>query len=356
MLKIPKFVSIILISNLLLIPFGFSCTVFFEQGSPSAVVAKNFDYFSGQGVIYINKRHVRKQAILIGGQNPLKWSSKYMSLTLTQSGLEFPFEGMNEMGLSVNSLRLLPTQNPPTVDSKPGIEMLQWIQYILDTSSTVDEAISNAGKVRVAVLSTLHYFVCDQQGSCASFENIDGQLHIQKTNTDRPYSALANSSYANSLSYLEVNRGQVNGLAILSNPSMRSLDRFSRAALFSVQVPSKVDEIEYAFSSLKNLSQVLPTEQTYWSMAFALKTNTVYLKTFKSPQLKSVQLSKFDPSCRSGTQMLDLNSLQVGDVATNFVSYTESANQALIEANPQLSSAIKKSMENYPSQFTTCEE
>jgi len=77
---------------LLAVPgYLYPCTVLFLPLSPDQVVAVAMDWPIGKGLIFINKRHVLKQsAFIYGGQAPLSWTSQYMSITFTQTGLEFP--------------------------------------------------------------------------------------------------------------------------------------------------------------------------------------------------------------------------------------------------------------------------
>jgi penicillin V acylase-like amidase (Ntn superfamily) len=98
--------SALIVSALLYVSTALPCSTFFDSGSEEAVVAKNLDWNSGDGLMFINKRNVRKKGALVGSEIAAAWTSKYMSLTLTETGLEFPWEGLNEKGLSVFQPRL----------------------------------------------------------------------------------------------------------------------------------------------------------------------------------------------------------------------------------------------------------
>jgi choloylglycine hydrolase len=57
------------------------------------------DGIVGDGTIIVNKRNVSKTALLYSdatGCQPVKWTSKYGSITFNQNGREFPFSGINE--------------------------------------------------------------------------------------------------------------------------------------------------------------------------------------------------------------------------------------------------------------------
>lgn len=333
---------------------SYPCSTFFVTGSPGAIVAKNLDWYTGQGNLYINKKGVQKTSIFVGKQKPMTWISTHASITLTQTGLEFPWEGMNDSGVSVGSLQLIPSVVPPSTDPRPAIDFTQWIQYILDTSSDLKEAVKNAKKTRVAEGITIHYFVCDSHSDCAVFEYIDGELVISKED-DLPYAALTNNTYSDSLSYFNEQLLSFIPKVILEKASAVSLDRFSRAALWSSRFnPTKDNEINYAFSGLQNLSQSNPYLKTYWNLVFGLKSKTMYLKTADAPKLKTISLSQFDAKCSSGVQMADLNLALEGDITPKFIPYTSESNLSLVNQSQILTAENKKKVASYPKEYTQC--
>src|SRR5581483_9546892 len=108
---------------------------------------RNLDWDWENGLVFINARQVQKRAFVLG-PNAATWTSKYGSVTFNQFGRELPFGGMNEAGLVVENMWLTETQYPAG-DSRPEINMLQWIQYQLDTCSTVAEVIENDKRIRL---------------------------------------------------------------------------------------------------------------------------------------------------------------------------------------------------------------
>ncbi len=81
-------------------------------------------------------------------ENPLKWTSKYGSITFNQSGQAFPSDGMNEKGLFV-AILLLEKTKWPAPDCRASISAGQWIQYQLDNSSNVQEVIANDQHIQI---------------------------------------------------------------------------------------------------------------------------------------------------------------------------------------------------------------
>jgi len=342
----------------------FPCTGFFVEGSPHPIVAKNLDWYFDQGLIFINKRNMEKKSDLIFNQKNLTWISKYMNLTITQDGRDFPWEGINEKGLTVNVFQLVNSIVPPSSDPRPAIELTQWIQYMLDTSATVNEVIQNAKKIRVAQTpratpgplptTTAHYFVCDVTSKCAVLEYISGELIIHETGKDLSYPALANDEYNKSLSYFEHLTSVKNEETILNSSSNQSLNRFSRGAIWSKNyLKSDKNEVEYAFLGLENAAQDI----THWRMVFNLESQILSLKTTKAPLIKSFDLNKFDPSCRSSVKMYDINQMTSGEILPkDFDDYNFENNLKLLSENELLSDKIRGVMAHYPETMTRCLE
>lgn len=95
---------------------------------------------------------------------------------------------MNEAGLVANLLWLAESAYPEWDGSTPGLSIAAWVQYILDTCATVDEAVAEMESGRFEVVSgmmpdgsrmaTLHLSVSDAAGDSAIFEYVDGALSV----------------------------------------------------------------------------------------------------------------------------------------------------------------------------------
>jgi penicillin V acylase-like amidase (Ntn superfamily) len=345
--------SALVVSALLYVSTAIPCSTFFVSGSEDAVVAKNLDWNSGDGLMFVNKRNMQKRGALVGTESPAIWTSKYMSLTLTETGLEFPWEGLNETGLSAHVLELGQSVVPSPGDPRPALEMEQWIQYILDTSADLDEAMQNARAVRVGVASFVHYFVCDASAHCGVFEYVSGEL-IVHAGEDLPYPALANNTYDDSIAYLSQELNASSPEVILNKKSSRSLDRFSRASLLAFGYSAGGDAVSYAFSALTHLSQTTAALSTYWKMAFGLKSRTLNWTTLAAPAMKFVSLLSFNPGCKSGAQWLDVNSSKSGNVGPDFQNDSNLRNRDFIENNPRITNANKDAIADYPTTLTHC--
>jgi penicillin V acylase-like amidase (Ntn superfamily) len=352
-----RFFFLVLLFPVFLSVVGYPCTSLFLPGSPDAVVAADMDWVSGGGLVYINKRDVLKtSAFVYPRQYALQWTSKYMSLALSQTGREFPWEGMNEKGLSVNILLFSNAQLPPSNGLTPEVNGLQFVQYLLDTSATTAEAVANAQNVQIAGLfaPSEHYFVCDLTGDCATIENVASSLVIHE-GTSLPYMALANDSYKHALTNFTALLSSDTQPQILHLPASDSLTRFAKAAVWSSEYIPQENDVTYALTALRSLAE----GDTRWQMIFSLANQSLQWETPTASALKSVNLNQFDPQCSSGVQVYHVNAQAVGDVTSSFVQYTDKLNNELIQSNIQangMSAGTVALLQAYPATTQCMEE
>lgn len=353
--SVKKFVFLISVSLPLLPVLAYPCTTLFLPQSPHQVVAANMDWSTGTGLMYINKRDVLKTSAFVSPPlTPLQWTSQYMSLTLTPIGLEFPWGGMNEMGVSVTTLSN-PNTELPQGSNAPAVNGVQFVQYLLDTSATTAEAISNTENVQVTgpFGAFEQYVVCDATGECATIEYLNYALVIRE-GSSLPYMALTNNGYQRSINYLNALLAVYTPSQILALPAEDSLTRFAKAGILSSEYVPQDDELSYAFSALHTVAQDI----TQWQMAFQLTTQTLHWITRSQRTLKSVELSEFNNQCSTGVQVFHVNSPLLGDVSSYFVEYSSALNDSLVLASWQsndMSSKYVPIVEAYPG-TTQCTE
>jgi len=309
---------------------GHPCTSFFLNGQDAHLVGKNYDWVIGNGLIVVNKRGMEKKALEDPGtrfDRPVRWTSKYGSITFNQYGRELPMGGINEAGLVVEVLLLAETVYPEP-DARPAISMLQWVQYQLDNFSSTREVIASDAHLRILsshMAPGMHYFVCDQTGHCAGIEFLEGKL-VSHTKEKMPVKVLANSTYKVSLhQYRKAKKksvGRQNG----------SLERFDKAAnmVESFDPKASTSAVAYAFEILKNVAQ---GSFTQWRIVYDIQNLTVYFLTTSNQEIRQVDLRSFDFSCTSPVKVLDIKGDQSGDVSGAFVDYTGEINRAMIEAS-----------------------
>lgn len=327
------------------------CTATHLSGQGTHVLGQNVGWYTKfKGAFVVNKRHVSKVGELFSSSGtPATWTSKYGSLSLLAMGREFPISGINETGLVVQGLQFHDKYpDDPTI---PVVHSFQWIQYQLDLSSNLQEAISNAEMVRpVGKSLQLHYFVCDAAGACAIFEFIDGKLEIY-AGSRLPESVTTNSPYLASLDALSMCPGNS------CSQTNDSLMRFIRAAKAVKAYGGSGDHVSYALYALSLARQEFPL--TLWNILFerAESGSRVYFRPVGSPFLNTIRVSAFDYACKSQTKVFGFDSVPTGDVTDNFHDYTKQfqenfARQPGLALPPETSQRVI----DYPETKTTCLE
>jgi choloylglycine hydrolase len=304
-------------------PAAEACTTFFTSDGDAVAVGKNYDWNLAQGMLVVNKRGVRKQALVLSrGDRPAEWTSRHASITFNQYGREFPNGGMNERGLVVEIMWLDSSVYPPP-DQRPVINQLQWIQYQLDNHGSVQEMVERAQDLRVTLVhARVHYLACDRSGQCAAFEHIDGQMRVAH-GAEMRARALTNSTYRESMSYLD-RLGQ-------ALPQGRgSLERFARASRRAARAGERGQQSlrDYAFDILRDVAQ---GGYTKWSIVYEPRTLRVHFRTRENAAIRTVDFARFPRSCDTPIDVADIDEAGGGDITDRFVPYSRERNRALLE-------------------------
>jgi len=304
---------------------GFSCTTFCLQKSDQIIYGRNFDFMIGHGHVLTNKSNVTKKALVDPSEKQLQWTSKYGSLTFNQFGREFPFGGMNEVGLVVEQLWLDQTKYPKP-DNRYGLSVLQWIQFQLDNAENVDEVISSDAKIRILDSSgvNLHFFITDRQGESASIEFINGVMKCYRGDT-LPHPVLTNNLYNESVAYAE-NPDNWTKRDNLKSFTSSSLQRFHRAAQMIEQVSQNQELNNIISQGFNILEKVSQQDYTQWSIVYDISNLEVYFKTLNSPAVRKVEFSDHDFSSSSPCMYLNLS-----DKGNSFMEYRSEENLSLIK-------------------------
>jgi penicillin V acylase-like amidase (Ntn superfamily) len=302
------------------------CTAFVMRGGGTYLLAKNLDWPVGDGYIFVNKRDVIKEAFSPGMPSPLRWTSKYGSVTFNQFGREFPLGGMNEKGLVIEELNAGEGCRPS--DSRLVLNEFQWVQYHLDNHRTVKEVLKNDPKLGITpLLLRLHYLITDRKGNTAVVECAGGKMTYY-TGDRLPVPVLSNNSYEESLRYLRLHRG-FGGSRVVSN-GPESMERFVRAAtlLQEYSLPAQRLLPDHAFSVLKSVEQ----DDTQWSIVYYLPRRWIFFKTRANRRLKIIRLDSLDFSCKSPPLMLPVNTEAVRDLSRIFSAFSPEQNRDLLES------------------------
>lgn len=291
---------------LLLAATSYACTTFCS----GPLFGKNYDWSIGNGLVIVNPRGLAK---ISASGHPAQWTSKYGSVTFNQFGREFPNGGMNEAGLVVELMWLEGTKYPAP-DKRPTVGTLEWIQYQLDNSRSVEEVLQKAETIRIESDVPLHFLVGDARGNCTTVEFLNGQLVAHK-GADFPVHALTNDTYDASLQAWKD-----------KSAASSSVERFVTAGKM-ISASQKSNNVEYAFSVLDRVTQ---PNFTKWSIVYDRSKLRIYFKTEENRATRSFDFSDFDFSCSGSTKIVDINSADRGNIASRFVNYTPAANQNLV--------------------------
>jgi len=287
------------------------CSSFAFPDKGSLVFGTNYDNRFAPGLLFINKRNVRKTGWEAGTSGKVAaWTSRYGSVTISCAGYQLAWGGMNEEGLVFATMFLNETR-PPAPDERPPLAGAFWWQYILDTCATVEDLRRAASEVRINDTED-HYLVCDRTGACAVIECLGGKLIIREAK-DLPVRALTNATYQACYDHLAYKRPAP------PNP-YHSLNRFSRLAngIASFKGADSATAVDYAFGLL---SDVRATD-TRWSVVCDTGNRFFYLKSYKNPKLRSIDLKKIDFGCGRPTAMLDAHADLKGDITGSFREYS----------------------------------
>ena len=329
------FLLLVVLFPLSTLSIAYPCTTFVLRQGNRLVFGRNLDWVTGSGVMMINQRHLQKAALVDPSEKPIKWISRYGSITFNQVGRDLPYGGINEAGLVVEHMTLDGTVYPLR-DSRCAIGACQWIQFQLDNYSTVEEVLSSDTLLRITdANSRFHFLVCDRSGHVATIEFLNGKM-VRHTGKELPLEALANSTYEESLRCYGDSPDA---------PADPSLGNFVTAARLTDRRDSSAGEsaIDHAFRALHAVSQGVGTK---WSIVYDITNMRIYFKIFETPTivgpqkiflkepgvaiLKIVDFHGFDFSCSAVGKVLDLDLNKEGVVNQYFRDYSTSINKEFI--------------------------
>ena len=300
-----------------------ACSTFKLQKGGELIYGHNLNQgdIGVPGLVFINKRGIYKlgrtwsEITTKERLNPSShcWISRYGSVTFNVLGRDFPDGGMNEVGLYIWEMN--EDGDYPKNDSLPILYELNWMQYILDNYSTVDEAVQCASEIEVEGPGK-HFFVGDARGDCATVAFIDGDIVINRDRT-MPVPGLFNTPYDRELELLRFYQG-FGGLydPDLSDPR---IPRFVKTAVMIRDYISELDIVDYGF---KMLDRLKVWDVPEWSILFDVRKRNVYFKTRLNPEIKSFSMNKIDFTNDTPVLILNMDIEKGGDVLSEFHPYT----------------------------------
>lgn len=336
---------------------AFPCSTISVSQNTQPFVGKNYDWMQTMARLYVNKRNVKKAGLIFRpGDQPAQWISKYGSLTFNQFGREFPHGGINEAGLIIEIMWLTQSVYPPS-DSRPTVNELQWIQYMLDNYASVADMVADADKLRVQMVTApVHYLACDSTMACATFEFLSGKM-IAHSGADLPYASLTNDNYVDSLAALREHIGFGGTKPIPMDTS--SLSRFVRGTALAQSITDGDIQIQ-TFDLLDQISQ----SNTVWQIAYDMKNKKVHFRTSDHRNIKSVDLKQLEWSCKTQVTSHDIQTTTSGLINDLFTPYDAIQNEKWVrdaintlptDLPPEMRALIIQKVSTYPS-TTTCAE
>ncbi|MGL4261821.1 MAG: linear amide C-N hydrolase [Afipia sp.] len=308
--------------------FGFSsiadaCTRLVYLGHDGDVItARSMDWkVDVQTNLWIFPRGMKRSGE--AGPNSIKWTSKYGSVIAT--GYEISTtDGLNEKGLAANVLWLVESQYPKFDQTKPGLTIAAWAQYVLDNFATVAEAVDALRQEPFTIvtdavpgqdrLATLHLSMSDASGDSAIIEYIDGKQVIHH---GRQYQVMTNSPTFDRQLALNAYWKEIGGTVFLPGTN-RASDRFARASFYVNAIPKSEDPVvalASVFSVIRNTSVPFgintPDQpnisSTRWRTVADHKRKLYFFESALTPNTFWVDLKLIDFSAETGkVKRLDL--------------------------------------------------
>jgi len=281
---------VVVVASLLSPSIPRACTAFCAATPDGPLLAKSFDWLTGEGWLVYNERG-RSRPMLLGRSNEDRWTSQHASLSLTTVGPGFPISGMNDAGLAVEALVDLSV--PPTHTPKPGtLTGIELVQYALDRFGSVEELAVFAQTQQVSQLAVaLHFLACDGTGDCAVVEPDRSGTRITRGNA-LSVRALANGRYTEEL------EGMIPSAAErwfgLGRPKRGS----SQARFSTVAKALKAQRVRGEEDAFALLDQVVLPHRTRWQLVWNLGARTVTVRQ-REPDVDtlSLNLDAFERRC-----------------------------------------------------------
>ncbi|MFX1676092.1 linear amide C-N hydrolase [Paraburkholderia sp. A2WS-5] len=331
---------LVAVTTLLVTPAAsLACTRVVYLGADNDVITgRSMDWKQDVAThLYILPRGIARNGK--AGPNSLKWVARYGSVVATGYDVSTT-DGMNEKGLAAQLLWLAESQYPPfDKNSKPGLTIAAWAQYVLDNFATVSEAVDALRKEPFTIvtdnvpgdqrLATLHLSMSDATGDSAIIEYIGGK---QVVHHGRQYQVMTNSPTFDEQLAQNAYWKQIGGTAWLPGTN-RAADRFARASFYINAIPKSEDPdiaLASVFSVIRNVSVPYGISaenepnisSTRWRTVVDHKRMLYFFESALTPNTFWVDLKKVDFSSGAPVRRLDLGKDQrntfSGEVSADF--------------------------------------
>lgn len=312
------------LSGMAALSSAWACTrLVFHGANGQVVTARSMDWKSDiVSNLWVLPRGMERSGQ--AGPNSLHWTSRYGSVITSGYDISTT-DGVNEAGLNANLLWLVESQYPSfDANSKPGLTIAAWAQYVLDNFATVGEAVAALEKQPFTIVSdnvpgenrltTLHLSMSDASGDSAIVEYIGGRQVIHH---GRQYQVMTNSPTFDQQLALNAYWKQIGGTTMLPGTN-RAADRFARASFYVGAIPKDQDPnkaLASVFSVIRNVSVPYglntPEEpnisSTRWRTVFDHQRKLYFFESALTPNTFWIDLKALDFSAQTGKVLkLDL--------------------------------------------------
>lgn len=337
----PRVAALLLgVSGLAAVSSSWACTrLVFHGANGHVITARSMDWKSDiVSNLWVLPRG--KQRTGETGPNTVRWTSKYGSVITSGYDISTT-DGVNEAGLNANLLWLVESQYPAFgTNSKPGLSIAAWAQYVLDNFATVQQAVAALSKEPFTLVSdtmpgenrltTVHLSISDASGDSAIVEYIAGKQVIHH---GRQYQVMTNSPTFDQQLALNAYWKQIGGTTMLPGTN-RAADRFARASFYVNAIPkdqSPNKALASVFSVIRNASvpyglntpQEPNISSTRWRTVFDHERKLYFFESALTPNTFWVDLKALDFSKEKGKVMKidlgpDQNHTYSGDATGQF--------------------------------------
>ena len=316
------------------------CTrVLWNDNSLAVMAGRTMDWpESTEPMLIVLPRGMRRDGGRLAGEvvvadNPAMWTSKYGSLVTTIYGIGTA-DGFNERGLAGHMLYLTATDYGMRDAARPGVQAGLWLQFVLDNTATVAEALAALETVQPVMVeahgrkAAVHLALEDAGGDSAVIEYIEGKPVIHH---GREYQIMTNDpTYDEQLVLLAEQDFSKPSRDMPLPGNVNAQDRFQRAAYYMAMLPEPKNEREAVagiLSVVRNVSVPFGAPyaefgiyNTDYRTAVNLSKRRYYFELTTSPNVIWADLEDFDLS--AGAPVMELNPDNIdlsGNVTDKFV-------------------------------------
>ncbi len=281
-----------------------ACTTFIMQNRNYLLFGRNFDYDLGMGLIVINNKGIKKQAFTVPPYKPATWISVYGSITFNQIGIDAPMGGMNEKGLVIAQMAL-PDSEYPAASQENIVNQLEWIQYQLDNSETLEDVLQNNSNIHIVPISTpVHYMICDADGNMGVLEFLEGRPVMHK-NSEFTIPVCSNLKYEDTKSAVKLYKGFGGSKDIpIEWHDINDIIAIATSMINDSFCIKKINPVSYAFQILRSVGS---PERTQWQVIYDIGNKKIYYRSKTDDHIKEIDMKEMDFCCNSLIRVKTVN-------------------------------------------------